>query len=137
MDQPVEKPTQAALSRLLVRGESLIGSIGLATAAILLAVIGLTGWWSMRAEQDAWRVTKNEQIRVLTQVLTQSAESMLIDNDLSALRRMLMESKRQHELERALRTGGHVPLRFRTVALFTVGGVALAAMTLVLVIAQT
>jgi hypothetical protein len=25
-----------------------------------------------------------------------------------------------------LRTGGHVPLRFRTVGLFTVGGVALA-----------
>jgi len=44
---------------------------------------------------------------------------------------------RQRELEHALRTGGHVPLRFRTVALFTVGGVALAVMTVVLVIAQT
>jgi hypothetical protein len=40
-------------------------------------------------------------------------------------------------LEYALRTGGHKPLRFRTVALFTVGGVALAVMTVVLVIAQT
>jgi hypothetical protein len=40
-------------------------------------------------------------------------------------------------LEHALRTGGHVPLRFRTVAKFTVGGVALAVMTVVLVIAQT
>ena len=30
-----------------------------------------------------------------------------------------------------------VPLQFRTVGLFTVGGVALAAMTVVLVIAQT
>jgi hypothetical protein len=40
-------------------------------------------------------------------------------------------------LEHALRTGGHVPLRFRTVALFTGGGVALAVMTVVLVIAQT
>jgi uncharacterized membrane protein YidH (DUF202 family) len=33
--------------------------------------------------------------------------------------------------------GHHVPLRFRTVGLFTVGGVALAVMTVVLVIAQT
>ena len=46
-------------------------------------------------------------------------------------------ANRQRELERALRNGGHVPLRFRTVALFTVGGVALALMTVVLVIAQT
>ena len=32
---------------------------------------------------------------------------------------------------------GPRPLQFRTVALFTVGGVALAVMTVVLVIAQT
>ena len=44
---------------------------------------------------------------------------------------------RQRELELALRTDRHVPLRFRTVALFTIGGVALAVMTVVLVIAQT
>ena len=44
---------------------------------------------------------------------------------------------RQRDLERALRTGGHVPLRFRTVGLFTGGGIALAVMTVVLVIAQS
>ena len=49
----------------------------------------------------------------------------------------IVGAQRQRDLEHALRTGGHVPLRFRTVALFTVGGVALAVMTVVLVIAQT
>ena len=49
----------------------------------------------------------------------------------------IVGAQRQRELEHALRTGGHAPLRFRTVALFTVGGVALAVMTVVLVIAQT
>jgi hypothetical protein len=44
---------------------------------------------------------------------------------------------RQRDLERALRTGGHVPLRFRTVGVFTAGGVVLALTTVVLVIAQT
>jgi len=48
----------------------------------------------------------------------------------------IVGAQRQRELEQALRTGGHTPLRFRTVALFTVGGVALAVMTVVLVIAQ-
>lgn len=50
---------------------------------------------------------------------------------------LLVGAQRQRELERALRTGGHVPLRFHTVGVFTAGAVALAFMTVVLVIAQT
>jgi uncharacterized membrane protein YidH (DUF202 family) len=46
-------------------------------------------------------------------------------------------AQRQRDLERAMRTGDHVPLPFRTVLLFTAGGVLLALMTVVLVIAQT
>src|SRR4051794_9585542 len=50
---------------------------------------------------------------------------------------LLTGAQRQRELERALRSGEHRPLQFRTVGVFTVGGVALAIMTVVLVIAQT
>jgi putative membrane protein len=50
---------------------------------------------------------------------------------------LVVGAQRQRDLELALRTGGHTPLPFRTVALFTVGGIALAVMTVVLVIAQT
>jgi putative membrane protein len=50
---------------------------------------------------------------------------------------LIAGARRQRDLEQALRTGGHVPLRFRTVAAFTVGGVALAIMSVVLVIAQS
>ena len=50
---------------------------------------------------------------------------------------LLVGALRQRELERALRTGVHSPLRFRTVGLFTAGCVALALMTVVLVVAQT
>ena len=50
---------------------------------------------------------------------------------------LLVGAQRQRELEHALRSGGHVPLRFRTVGLFTVGGIALAVLTVVLVVAQT
>jgi len=49
---------------------------------------------------------------------------------------LLVGAQRQRELERALRTQGHAPLRFRTVGVFTVGGIALAVMTIVLVLAQ-
>ena len=50
---------------------------------------------------------------------------------------LIVGAQRQRELEHALRTGGHAPLQFRTVGLFTAGGVALAVTTVVLVIAQT
>jgi hypothetical protein len=49
---------------------------------------------------------------------------------------LIVGARRRRELEQALQTGLHVPHRFRTVAAFTVGGVVLAAMTIVLVIAQ-
>ncbi len=44
---------------------------------------------------------------------------------------------RQRQLERAIRTGAQAPLSFRVVALFTAGGVALALLTLVLVISES
>jgi uncharacterized membrane protein YidH (DUF202 family) len=50
---------------------------------------------------------------------------------------LIVGAQRQHALEHALRTGGHAPLGFRTVGVFTVGGIALAVMTVVLVLAQT
>jgi inner membrane protein YidH len=50
---------------------------------------------------------------------------------------LLVGARRQRDLEHALRTGGHMPLPFGTVGAFTVGGVALAVVTVVLVIAQT
>ena len=50
---------------------------------------------------------------------------------------LLVGAQRQRELEHALRNGGHAPVRFWSVGLFTVGGVALAVMTVVLVLAQS
>src|SRR5690349_23479410 len=45
---------------------------------------------------------------------------------------LLVGAQRQRDLEQAMRTGGHVPLRFRTVGIFTVGGTLLAFLTVVL-----
>jgi uncharacterized membrane protein YidH (DUF202 family) len=50
---------------------------------------------------------------------------------------LLVGALRQRDLENALRTGAHVPLRFRTVGVFTAGGIVLAVATVVLVVAQT
>ena len=50
---------------------------------------------------------------------------------------LMMGAIRQRDLERELATGSRAPLSFRLVALFTGGGVALALITVVLVVAQT
>ena len=50
---------------------------------------------------------------------------------------LLAGARRQRQLDEAVRRGEQVPLDFRVVAVFTVGGVLLALTTMVLVIAQT
>ena len=50
---------------------------------------------------------------------------------------LLSGAQRQRDLQRALDEGSAAPLSFRLVALFTVGGVALALTTIALVAAQT
>ena len=50
---------------------------------------------------------------------------------------LLVGGRRQAELQRAVHRGFQVPLSFGVVAMFTVAGVVLALLTVVLVIAQT
>ena len=50
---------------------------------------------------------------------------------------LVMGALRQRDLERAIEADAPAPLSFRLVTLFTVGGVLLALLTVVLVIAQT
>ena len=50
---------------------------------------------------------------------------------------LLTGARRQRDLQSAIERGTQVPLSFRLVTLFTVGGVVLALTTVVLVVAQT
>jgi uncharacterized membrane protein YidH (DUF202 family) len=50
---------------------------------------------------------------------------------------LLVGARRNHDLQQAVERDRPAPLSFRLVAGFTAGGVALALMTIVLVVAQT
>ena len=50
---------------------------------------------------------------------------------------LITGAARQRDLERALEGGSPAPLSFAAVSVFTIGGVVLALLTIVLVIAQT
>lgn len=56
---------------------------------------------------------------------------------LMAIGLLLAGARRMRQLDDAVRSGEQVPLQFWIVALFTGGGVLLALLTIVLVIAQT
>jgi uncharacterized membrane protein YidH (DUF202 family) len=56
---------------------------------------------------------------------------------LMAIGLLLAGAHRMRQLDEAVRSGAQVPLQFRLVAVFTGGGVLLALLTIVLVIAQT
>jgi signal transduction histidine kinase len=86
-------------SRLLTRGESVIGFAGIALATILLATVAGIAWWSGRRERETWQFVRGEQIRIVSTVLAHSAESMLADGDVSALRRLLVEARQEHDLK--------------------------------------
>jgi putative membrane protein len=53
-----------------------------------------------------------------------------------ALALLVLGARRQRELERSILDGLHAPLPFRLVAAFTIGGVLLVTLTVVLVSAQ-
>ena len=54
-----------------------------------------------------------------------------------ALGLLVFGARRQRELHRSIIDGVHAPLSFGLVAAFTIGGVLLVTMTVVLVVAQT
>jgi putative membrane protein len=50
---------------------------------------------------------------------------------------LLVGAKRQRDLERGVTSGAQEPLSFRLVIVFTIGGIMLSVLTVVLVVAQT
>jgi len=75
-DQPPQ-PTPRRRSRLLVHGESVIASVGIALAAILLSVMAALAWWTMRSERQTLEQARIDQVQAVGHLLSQSAEAML------------------------------------------------------------
>ena len=84
--------------RLLMRGEALIGIIGIAMAGVITAAIASAGWWTLRNQRESLDCARREQIRSVSGILGQTAESMLASGDLSSLRRQIVDSKLQYGL---------------------------------------
>jgi PAS domain S-box-containing protein len=96
-DQPVQN-SHGRRSRFLVHGESVIASVGIALAAILLGLMACLSWWTLRSERHVSENARVEQLNAVGYLLSQSTEVMLAQNELTAVRRLVSEAGSKYDL---------------------------------------
>ncbi len=84
--------------RFLVRGESLIASTGLVLAAILLASMAATGYWTLRTQRDALDSARAQEIQSLGDVLCDTAGLLLSVEELTTVRRLIVDVGRSFNM---------------------------------------
>lgn len=106
----VSNPSHRLWPRLLRRGESAIAPAGFALTAILLASLLACGWWAWRAQQQTLAESRIAEVRAAGDVMAAAAEALLAADETSALRRLVMDTARHHELRacRVVLPGGRV-----------------------------
>ena len=84
--------------RYLNRGESLIASVGLAAAGVLLLTMAASAWWAFREKQEMTADVRHAHVRAVVEQLSNSAEAFLGANDASAIRRAVVSTRRENNL---------------------------------------
>src|SRR5215813_794973 len=83
-------------SRLLMRGESVVASTGLAMAAIVLVAIACAGAWTVFSQRTADRSRVRQDLQDLSQLLGRSIEPLLSEGSLSAARSIIVGTATEH-----------------------------------------
>lgn len=93
-------PPRKSIARhlLMARGESLAARAGIAVGVIMIGVLAASSWWTLHTYRQSVAQARDEQIRMAARLLSQSAESMLENGDLSALRRGVSEAALSYNL---------------------------------------
>ena len=85
-------------SWLLLRGESVVASAGIALAAILLAVMAASAWWTVHTQRSALESAQAAQVRAVGELLARSVEALLTQDELTAARRLVTEAAGAYRL---------------------------------------
>src|SRR4051812_45883698 len=87
---PAPEPTPTRRrARFMVRGESVIASVGITLSAILLAAIAGASYWGLAEQRAAWMQSRAEQVRIVGELLGGATETMLAHEELSTVRRII------------------------------------------------
>lgn len=98
MARPTETTTGRRRSRLLLRGESTIASVGVALAAILLGAMGASAWWLRQNQLESSQGARAQQVRTVGDLLSQNVETLLTADDLAGARRVVSEAGVTYDL---------------------------------------
>src|SRR4051812_32030970 len=92
--------SRAALkcARFILPGESAVASIGITIGTILLLSMASLAWWTTRTQKQYLTSTRVEQVRAVGSLLSQAADAMLPNEELSPLRRMVSDAAMNHDL---------------------------------------
>lgn len=112
----VESPTEAAASggrgdgagasgprrrrsRLLMRGESMVASVGLALLVIVIGVVGACGWWLLHTQRASVESARQQHVETVSEILGGAVEGLLADGRVTPVRRLLMDAAERYELQ--------------------------------------
>lgn len=83
-------------------GESLIAWIGLGGAVLMLAAIGLGGWWTLHTNRQAAIAGREHQLRALAAATAEGAAQSIADNQIAPLKSSLAGLMAQFNLASAM-----------------------------------
>ena len=84
---------------LIPSGESSVAPAGMALIGILALAMTAAGWWAMRSQTQSLQDARIQELHAAGGVLADSAESLVLAEEVSALRRLVMYSAQQHQLD--------------------------------------
>lgn len=87
-------------SRTLLRGESLIASVGLLGAALVIVTLGGAALWSMHAQRESKQAARRELVQAVGTLLAQESETLLRVGEVGSLRSSIAVAQASHGLSR-------------------------------------
>ena len=90
--------TTASRHRLLIRGESVIASAGIALAGLLLTAMAASSWWIHASQRGNLEAARTDQAQTAGDLLAHASEVLLARNELSSVRTLVADTGRAYHL---------------------------------------
>lgn len=105
-----EENSQESKSRFLLRGESLVATMGFAFAGILILTLVAASYWAVSKQKETEVTNRNGGVKAVSQLIAQTAENQLRNEEYTALRTLMGEVARQYGLTKCRVTlpDGHI-----------------------------
>src|SRR5205807_8800472 len=95
---PLPAAVRRWVDRMLLSGESAIARGGIILCTVLLLAMGACAWWAYQEQQAAVAAARREQVRTVEALLWQSAEVLLAQDEVSAVRRLVADASHTYNL---------------------------------------